>query len=54
MFCDVFSFPPGVYVWTLNYLIVSIPGPSILTSSIPLLACCFTWQGVKQGQILVK
>ena len=27
---DVFSFPPGVYVGTLN-LIASIPGPSILT-----------------------
>ena len=26
----VFSFPPGVYVVTLN-LIASIPGPSILT-----------------------
>ena len=28
----VFSFPPGVYVWTLN-LVASIPGPSILTST---------------------
>ena len=27
---NVFSFPPAVYVGTLN-LIVSIPGPSILT-----------------------
>ena len=31
----VFSFPPGVYVGTLN-LIASIPGPSILTLSINL------------------
>ena len=29
MFCDVFSFPPGVYIGTLN-LIASIPGPSVL------------------------
>ena len=29
----VFSFPPGVYVGTFN-LIVSIPGPSILTLNI--------------------
>ena len=27
----VFSFPPGVYVGTLN-LIASIPGPSVLTN----------------------
>ena len=27
MFCDVFSFPPSVYVETLNL----IPGPSVLT-----------------------
>ena len=30
----VFSFPPGVYVGTLN-LIASVPGPSILTSLKP-------------------
>ena len=32
MFCDVLSFPHhGVYVGTLNNLIASIAGPSILT-----------------------
>ena len=30
MFCDVFSFPPGVYVGAF-ILIASIPGPFILT-----------------------
>ena len=31
IFCGVFSFPPGVYVGTLDLIIASIPGPSILT-----------------------
>ena len=34
MFCDVFSFPSDVYVGSLK-LIVSIPGPSILSCDPP-------------------